>query len=256
MTNTHGAFLAKYAPDGDLVWVQQLGTLGFYGESVAVTPDQGIIMAGIGSRTSFLAHIDPAGNVVWNKSLNFSANPANGTYANKVACDSFGNIFVVGQTNQPSNSFPNDAFVAKYDSAGNLIWQRLLHASPVNSFWDVTVDSLGNVFAAGQTGMFKGANTDNYDAMWAKYDSDGNLRWFEQIGTTGNDFLTGIAVDSFGHVYLAGGNAYTVNDYYEADVDAFVARFDQVPEPDRLFLVLAAVVTFLPRHRFGRSRKK
>jgi hypothetical protein len=254
-TNTYDAFLARYTPDGDLTWVTQLGTLGWYGTSVAVAPDQGIMLTGYSSRTSYLARIDSAGNVVWNTILDFSANPEDGTYANDVACDPFGNIFVVGQMNHPTSSFPRDAFVAKYDSAGNLIWRKQLHATSGNSLLVVAVDNLGNVFAAGQTGMFQGASADNYDAIWAKYDSDGNLRWFEQFGTSGNDFLTGIAVDALGHVYLAGGNAYTVNDYYEADVDAFVARYDLIPEPSGSFLVITGV-QFLTRFRYNGRRKK
>lgn len=246
-----GAFLARYAPDGTETWVHPLTTLGFYGESVAVAPDQSVFLTGIGYRTSFLAHLDSAGDVLWSKTVEFSADARNGTYAQQVTCDSLGNVFVVGQTNQPINSLQNDAFVAKFDSEGQLLWNRVLHLSRENSWSDVTVDSSGNVYAAGTVGMFQGAATDNYDAMWVKYDSDGNLQWFEQFGTTGDDGLTGIAVDQFGHVYISGNNFYTINDYYLADGNAFIARYDQVPERGTLLLFL--IGAFLGKEAFRRG---
>jgi hypothetical protein len=236
------AFLAKYAPDGTQTWAEPLTTLGFYGESVAVAPDQSVYLTGQAFRTSFLAHLDSAGNTLWAKTVEFSTNSQNGTYAQHVTCDLLGNVFVVGETNHPINSLESDAFVAKFDSAGNVIWKRVLHASRESGFSGVAVDGFGNIYAAGSGGAFQGATADNYDAMWAKYDSDGNLRWFEKFGTAGDDGLTGIAVDTLGHVYLSGNNAYTVNDYYAADVDAFVARFDQVPEPSAAFLALTGVL--------------
>ena len=251
-----GAFLAKYAPDGTQTWVKPLTALGFYGESVAVAPDQSVILTGIGYRTSFLAHLDSAGNLLWSKPLELSDNAQNGTYAQKVVCDSIGDIFVVGATNQPFNALQEDAFVAKFDSDGNLIWKRVLHESRENGLFDIAVDGMGNVFAAGNTGMFQGTDTDidNYDGMWVKYDSDGNLRWFEEFGTKGDDVLTGIAVDRLGHVYISGDNLYTTNGYYLADGDAFIARFDQVPEPSAILLTLLGL-PFLATRRVDTGRK-
>ena len=192
---------------------------------------------------------------MWSKTVEFSADAQNGTYAQQVTCDSLGNVFVVGQTNQPINSLQNDAFVAKFDSGGSLIWKRVLHQSRENSWSDVAVDGFGNVFAAGTIGMFQGTATDNYDAMWAKYDFDGNLRWFEQFGTTGDDGLTGIAVDRFGHVYVSGNNFYTINDYYLADGNAFIARYDQVPEPGAISLVLIGALLGKGAFRRGWSSR-
>jgi PEP-CTERM motif/Beta-propeller repeat len=246
------AFLAKYAPDGTETWFQPLTTLGFYGESLAVSPDQSVFLTGIGYRTSFLAHLDSAGNILWSKSMEFSADAQNGTYAQQITCDSLGNVFVVGQTNQPINSLQYDAFVAKFDSGGQLLWKRVLHISRENAWSDVAVDSLGNVYAAGTVGAFQGTTFDNYDAMWVKYDSEGNLRWFEQFGTPGDDALTGIAVDLFGRVYISGNNFYTKNDYYLADGNAFIARYDQVPEPSTLLLFLIGI--FLGKCSFRRRR--
>ena len=248
------AFLAKYSPNDALTWVKQLGMLGMFGTSVAVAPDQSVVSTGYGNGRSFFARIDSNGNVLWNNTLDFAENAAYGTYANKIACDSNGNIFVVGQTNQPDNSFLSDAFVAKFDPTGNLIWQKLFDSAPENSFFDVAVDHLGNVFAVGTTGLFTGADADSYDAMWAKYDSNGNLLWFEQFGTTGNDYLSGIALDAFDHVYMSGSNSYTVNDYYAADVDAFIIRYDLVPEPGAAFLLVAGIPVALMR-RCDRVRK-
>ncbi len=73
-----------------------------------------------------------------------------------------------------------------------------------------------------------GTNAGGRDFFIAKYDSDNNLVWGKQLGTTGHDQAADIAIDGDGNLYIAG---YVSGDYagsgnYQGGWDAFVAKFD------------------------------
>jgi hypothetical protein len=128
--------------------------------------------------------------------------------------------------------------VAKYDPSGTLLWQRQLSLRTLDVLYGVTLDAAGNVYVAGETldspfGFIGATNP-----MWAKYDSSGNQLWVQQFGTAEYDGAQGIAVDHAGHVYVTGNVFRDINNYYQADSDAFLARFDLVPEPNALVMLV------------------
>jgi hypothetical protein len=119
-------------------------------------------------------------------------------------------------------------------------WARSVSAgsnSNTSRFYAVTVDSFGNVYAAGfqtsnyiytyGTGVFaQGASSSNSyghvgNVVLVKYNSSGTAQWAKTV-STGSNFsnFNAVAVDSYGNVYAAGyqcGNgAYT----YGTDVSA------------------------------------
>lgn len=113
------------------------------------------------------------------------------------------------------------ALVAKYNQAGQRSW--LTNAYPTENLDHVLgmeLDSSGNVFIAGETYRYPGA-----EAFLVKYSGSGSVLWERHLGTSDNEFGRDVAVDQFGNSYLLGSTtgllAGSVNNGY----DAFIAKY-------------------------------
>ena len=102
----------------------------------------------------------------------------------------------------------DDAFAAKLNSSGALIWNTFLGAGGYDSGQGIAVDGSGNVYVAGNSNATWGAPVRLYDAggdaYAAKLDSSGALIWNTFLGAGGYDVGYGIALDGGGNVYLVG----------------------------------------------------
>lgn len=93
----------------------------------------------------------------------------------------------------------------------------------------VTMDSSGNIYAAGQTyGALSGqANLGGSDAFLGKYDSSSNDIWTRQFGSSAHDTAYSVAVDSSGYVYVAGKTDGALPGYATlGSTDAFLKKYD------------------------------
>lgn len=153
---------------------------------------------------------------------------------NAMALDSQGNIYVVGYgINTISSAAGMDAFVAKFDSNGNLVWNTFLGSPQFDGANAVAVDDHGNIFMAGESlatwGSPKQGYTGGRDGFVAKLNSIGHLSWNTFMGSSGDDFAQGIAVDSSGNVDVTG---YSESSWgnpkrpYTGGWDAFAAKLD------------------------------
>ncbi|BAZ29714.1 hemolysin-type calcium-binding region [Cylindrospermum sp. NIES-4074] len=92
----------------------------------------------------------------------------------------------------------------------------------------ITNDHNGNIYlTGGTTGSLEGTNAGGEDAWVTKYDSNGNVRWIRQFGTSVEDKSLDIATDPIGNIYLIGytfGSLGKKNAGIERDV--WVAKFD------------------------------
>jgi len=115
-----------------------------------------------------------------------SANGSPGTYqlatndyANGVATDSSGNVYVTGGTygglDGNSNQGNADLFVVKYNSSGTKQWTKQLGTSKHDRARGVVTDSSGNVYVSGDTYGRLDGNTSagNADLFVVKYNSSG-----------------------------------------------------------------------------------
>jgi len=102
---------------------------------------------------------------------------ATNDYANGVATDSSGNVYVTGSTRgglDGTNAGSSDLFVVKYNSSGTKQWTKQLGTSGIDSTNGVTTDSSGNVYVTGYTqGGLDGTYVGSYDLFVVKYNSDG-----------------------------------------------------------------------------------
>jgi hypothetical protein len=84
-----------------------------------------------------------------------------------------GNAYISGWT-YGSLGGPNagivDAFLAKYDSSGALLWTRQVGTTSFDSGQSVAVDGLGNAYISGETwGSLGGPNAGSSDAFLVKF---------------------------------------------------------------------------------------
>jgi hypothetical protein len=147
-------------------------------------------------------------------------------YANAVSADGLGNVYVVGATNgnlAGPNAGGSDAFLSKFDAAGNHLWSRQFGASSNQNFSYVSADRLGNVFVSGSSDVSLGQPAQFYIR---KFDAAGDLQWTTPLGDI-TDFLTGVSADGLGNAYLTGD---LLNDagipFGRPDLDVFVTKYD------------------------------
>jgi len=100
----------------------------------------------------------------------------------------------------------DDAFVARFDSDGNLIWIHQLGSGGMETARALAADGKGGVYVVGTTDgeMVSGAYGGLEDVFVAHYDPDGNLLWVSQKGTGDNDEGRAAAAVGDGLVFVGG----------------------------------------------------
>ncbi|HTC78444.1 MAG TPA: SBBP repeat-containing protein, partial [Terriglobales bacterium] len=159
------------------------------------------------------------------------------------AVDVVGNFYVVGFSTaawgSPVAAYDGggaDAFAAKLDSNGNLIWNTFLGGGGAAKGFGVAVDVIGNVYVTGFSNATWGSPVHAFnggiDIFVVKLDSNGNLIWNTFLGGSGPALETGraVAVDVTGNVYVAGYSPATwcspVRAFSGGPLDAFAAKLD------------------------------
>lgn len=253
----YDAFLSRYDASGNLLWTRQLGT-STWDESDGVSSDglgnvyiTGITGASLGgthagSDDAFLAKYSASGNLLWARQLGTSGLDG----GNSVSADGLGNVYIAGGTRGSlagNNAGGYDAFLAKYDASGNLLWTRQLGTFEHEQGQGVSADGLGNVYMAGYTfGGLDGANAGNVDTFVSKFNAQGDLLWTSQIGTSRYDWGMGVSADGMRNVYVAGRTGGSLGGPFIGGTwDAFVAKYAEVPEPKSVTLLTAVAIVAL-----------
>jgi hypothetical protein len=165
----------------------------------------------------FLAKYDSFGTLLWAKGIKNN----NVSYGFAVAPDGNGNIYVTGQfigtasfgaTNLVSGA-GYDAFLAKYTSAGNVVWVRQGRGESYEGGRAVAVETNGSVHCVGLFGpvvTFENVGLTNagWNVFHAKFDASGNLLWLRQSVSPVDDEGLDVAVDRAGNSYIAGSVRY------------------------------------------------
>lgn len=211
-------FLVKFAPDGSLVWqriwngttVRGLGRTG-----VALGAGDSVYVTGVSTNNgndAVLLKFDVNGNLLWER---IWGGPAS-DQSLAVAATPDGSAYIAGTATSfgPSSS---GLFVVKFDSLGNLVWQRISDGAEGNA---VAVGFDGSVYAAGTTPRNQ---IGNFDLLVLKITSGGDLIW-QRTYASGEvvDPRGGMTVASDGSVYLAG--AIQTVKANRADIAALIVK--------------------------------
>ncbi len=182
-----------------------------------------------------------------------------GDNAVAIVTDSAGNVYSTGKFSgttdfdpgpgvvnltESQNSF---AYLSKLDAAGNLVWAK--HIGGYSGI-SLVLDGQGNIYVAGQLkgtsdfdpnqGVINLSSVGDFDACVSKLSATGNLIWARNVGSTGYDHASSIAVDGLGNVFVGGDFSGT------ADLDPGLGTFNRTAggDSDVFVLKLNSVGTF------------
>jgi hypothetical protein len=166
-------FVVKFGPGGSLSW-QRIwnGTTirGLGRPDVAISADGSVYVTGVtadNGNDAVLLKFDANGTLLWERAWGGAASDE----SLAVATASDGSAYIAGT----ATSFgPSSAglFVVKFDSAGNLVWQRISDGAAGNA---VAVGPDGSVYAAGTTP--RPDQIGNFDIVVLKMTAAGGLVW-------------------------------------------------------------------------------
>ena len=178
-------------------------------------------------------------------------------YGNNITTDLFGNVYITGNTSSAANistpgthqtslgGGPNDAFLAKFNNSGVLQWSTYYGGYLDDNAYAVKTDAAGNVYIAGITssndsiatpGLHQTVNNGGLDAFVVKFNSSGVRIWGAYYGGSNADYLSGLAIDASGNVYICGStqsiSSISTPGSFQPNIDttgsypdAFVAKF-------------------------------
>lgn len=162
--------ISKYNSSGTILWQRILGGVGNdRGESVSINSNNEIIISGYtnsegnGDYNALLAKYDSNGTLLWQRTLGGSSY----TYCfSSTIIDN--NIIISGYVDLEGTG-NYDICVAKYDTLGTILWQRILAGTGSDYGSWVKADSNGDIVLTGYTSSVSGVTS---DAIFAKIPND------------------------------------------------------------------------------------
>jgi len=240
-------FFAKYSADGDFLWAKTFGgnvddAPG--GQGIIIDDNQNIYLtgaindvvvfgAGEPNETTitannldiFLAKYDQNANLIWVKHAGGPDNDG----AKDLDLDSSGNIYITGNffgSASFAQSLPGQvnltglneaAFIAKYDSNGQLIWAQSPYlqvgtniGNAIKVLSDDRIVFTGGFYALAVLTDCVNVTATSEDMILIQFDADGNYIWNTVINSGMDDRGVGLAVDASNHIFVTG--------YFGADV--------------------------------------
>lgn len=222
-------FLAKYNPNGSVIWVKTIGSVGsdfvskFFVDKILIDKNNHIYISGhfsnptltietitltnSGSTSFFVAKYDNNGQMIWAK--NSSNSNLNGGFA---AIDNDLNSYSI-------ISAPTVVTIEKRNETENLIWSKTLTTTGTISspqLRDIYVNETGVYLTGGffgdslTIGTYTLANTNTVnsnDMFVAKIDTSGNVLWAKNAIAATSDEGIAIKVDAYGNSYVLGNFA-------------------------------------------------
>lgn len=246
------AFVAKLNNRGLLQWSTFLGgASGDVGYGISVDAGGNVFVAGwsfdtwgedpilpfTGMTDVFVAKLDPNGVLLWNTFL--GAEDEDVGY--DIGVDGSGNVYITGYSYTSWGttivipySEGYDAFVAKLNGNGDLLWNSFLGGTGWDFGYGIAVDSSGIVSVTGTSDVEWGTPQNPFtgwdDAFVVRLDNTGNAVWNTFLGGNGTDSGNGIAIDSGGNISITGTSdeawGTEPRRAFSEQSDAFVARLD------------------------------
>lgn len=198
---TFHPYVAKFDAAGDIVWQKYISSYlplsGFEYDSSG-----NIYQVGSNSTSGVIIKYNSSGSIVWQKIYS----GVNNCYFTDVAVDASGNVYAIGSTLDGPDATYFDVLLVKFDSSGNVLWQKALGNSGTTKYgqigYAITVDSTGNPHFVSTYNIPGGQN----EVIISKFDTNGARIWEKRFYSTanGNDTPSDIKCDSSNNVYVVG----------------------------------------------------
>jgi Secretion system C-terminal sorting domain len=235
-SGTNDLFIAKYDPDGNVLWAKRAGGNNYDNAwGIAVNDSVYVYMSGWfksdsisfdtftlhnnGLTNGFLVKYDSLGNVLWARQV--------GSYYDDeiypVACDATGNVYVGGCFLSASISIGSDTlinhgvgniFIAKYDALGNVKWARSFKGDNFDQTFGLSLDNFGHLYVSGNyrstslnidSVTLENSSPTTDDPLLVKLDTNGYAIWGRtSTGSDNFDAAYPVKTDKFGNIYLGG----------------------------------------------------
>jgi len=211
--DSYDAYIAKFNTNGQRIWATYYGGNDFdKGESIVLDKNKNIYITGVTLSSNKIA---------------------TSTAFQKIRGDS------------------NDAFLAKFDSNGKIIWGTYYGGNCGDYGEDISLDRYNSIYITGWTkspssistnSVFQQNNNGNIDAFIAKINNNGDLIWGSYFGGIKQDQAKGIAVDKNNNIVFCGytkspDSISTSNAYKKAfggSIDIFVTKLFECPKYDSI----------------------
>lgn len=217
--NSRDAYLLRIDAYGKQLWAKRFGS-AFDEEltDLVELPDGRWVVTGwqenaAGQKDLYLAKLDAAGNILWQKTF---GRPNDKEIGTSLAVFPNGDLVVAGESEAITSDA--DIYVVRTDINGNLLWENRydLSAGRDEKARGLVLSDDDQLVVVGY-GNFTGVS----DGILAKFPSDGssvNAIWFTVVDSTD---LNGIAKDNDGGYFVTGSKATSgVEDLYVARTNA------------------------------------
>lgn len=213
------SFVSKFSKQGTLVWD---AVFGFGGYTSKLIESEGEVFAAIENHA---AKISKFGEIKWVTTYQ----PNNHVhFFYDCALDSRKNIICCGYGVFPIES--ENFIVVKYDSSGNLLWERTYNGTRSEDDFakSIAVDSNDNIYVAGKAQEYPN-NFINCITL-LKYDSSGTLIWKKILSDPDiiNLGVGKVKTDKFGNVYVSTGYEYSNSRDYSYMMVKYKSNGDSV----------------------------
>ena len=223
-------FITKYDPSGSFTWAKHAGgNMKDEGFGIVADESGNLYISGTfkgtatigdtmvtsqGDSDGFIAKYNTDGDFIWAEQFGGSGEDV----AGRVAVDPSGNVLVTGYFSGMStfdgtsvtSAGNTDAFIAKYDNSGSLLWVRKGGGTNEDSGFGITSDASGNVIVNGwfeQMATFESTTLTSggkLDVFTAKYSGSGALLWIKQGEGVEDGRGFGVTSDSDDNIYITG----------------------------------------------------
>lgn len=233
-------WVVRYDDMGNVLWNKSYGgSLNELANGMVETDEGEFIIFGSSESSDFdVSHnyggmdiwvikINSNGDLIWEKSFGGSNDEigigfADGNRNLEIIKTQDGNFMIAGFTKSDDGIFTenkggNDFMLIKFDTHGNLIWQKTYGGSGEDYLAGIIELDDGNFIVVGSTNSSDGSLTENFggfDTWVARISENGDLIWSKSIGESLDDWLLSIRkFDSQGFI-IGGFSKYQVSDNF------------------------------------------
>lgn len=242
-------FISKLDSSGNFVWAKGFGSESAYdyARSLTIGPNNDLYCTGIfagnnvdfdpGSNTFYLSsstqnydiyfsRFTLEGDFVWAKKIG----GIKSDYVSAIQVDNYGELYICGKFSRVVDFDPGpgttnllgnggidslDAFIAKYNTAGELKWvNKIGGPDSLEYIRSLVLDKNRDIYVCGTyegiTDFDPSATTYDIvsqgmtDMFTAKYLNNGDLSWVKTAGGPQNDYGASVCIDNAGNVYSTG----------------------------------------------------